>query len=139
MLLHHGLSGGSGGHSVQTIYASAVLLLVQQVLPSDFGWAGQIERLGLTGALIVAVGVLWRSQARKDEQLREITKQVAEALAFNTDTQKELRKIVEESTKAKQELGAAIEDLSRGLERFPCQAPNDWNRTERRGGAGGGD
>lgn len=131
MVLHHG--GLSGGHSVQTIYVSAALLLVQQILP-DFGWVGQVERLGLTGALILAVGVLWRSQVRKDEQLQTITKEVAQALAFNTDTQKELRKIVEDSTKAKQDLKIAIDELTNGIGKFPCQGPEDWRVRSRTGG-----
>ena len=136
MSLHHG--GMSGGHPVQAIYVSAFLLLVQQALP-DFGWVGQVERLGLTGALIIAVGVLWRSLSRKDDQLTLITRQVTEALAFNTDTQKELRSIVEASTKAKQDLKAAIDELAAGIGKFPCQGPQEWREpsSRRMGGANG--
>ena len=116
--LHH--QAYPGGGSVATIYLTSMLLLFQQVLP-DGGVAAQVERLGLTGALVVAVGVLWRSMSRKDDQLILLTKQAAEALAFNTDTQKELRKIVEESTKAKMELKDTVDGLRRGLAKIPCQ------------------
>lgn len=136
MSFHHGLHPG-GGVSVVSIHILACMMLVQQVLPPDAGIAAQIERLGLTGALILAVGVLWRSLSKKDDQLTLITRQVTEALAFNTDTQKELRSIVEASTKAKQDLKSAIDELTQGIHQFPCQGPAEWS-PQRRGGAGGG-
>lgn len=137
MSIHHG-GLYPGGGSVISIHLLACLLLVQQVMPSDGGAAAQIERLGLTGALILAVGVLWRALAKKDEQLTLITQQVASALAFNTDTQKELRTIVEASTKAKEDLKVAIDSLAEGIGQFPCQAPDLWHSSGRKGGAGGG-
>lgn len=122
MLFHPHQQMYPGGPSVITIMLSTLALMLQQAVPDiSSGTVGQIERLGLTGALLVAVGVLWRSLARKDEQLTLITRQVAEGLATNTDTQRELRSIVEASTKAKQDLKAAIDELSRGMGRFPCQ------------------
>jgi len=125
--------------SVGAIYFTAAMLLIQQAVPDlTSGTFAQVERLGLTGALVLAVGVLWRSMSKKDEQLMSLTKQAAEALAFNTDTQKELRKIVEESTIAKRELKESVDGLRTGMAKIPCQAPDMWrSETHGSGGRGG--
>jgi len=107
---------GSYPMMIAITQAISIILLVEQSLPVDAGFTSQIERLGLTGSLIVAVGILWRTLAKKDDQLSDMTKQVVNALAVNSDTQKELREsqktlcgIVEESSRSKEHLANAIE------------------------------
>jgi hypothetical protein len=111
------------------IYSTAILLMLQVTEP--FGAIGQIERLGLTGALLAAVGILWKSNAveraaakaeisKKDDQVLEMARQVAAALASNSDTQRELRTIVQASAEAKQHLAVAIDGLTNSVSALPC-------------------
>lgn len=56
---------------------------------------GSIEHLGLDGALIVAVGVLWRALSAKDAQLVKSTEAVTAALAASSASNVELRGVIE--------------------------------------------
>jgi hypothetical protein len=68
-------------------------ILVQAVTPAaDISW---IEHLTLEGALVVAVGVLWRALSAKDAQLVKSTEAVTSALASSAASNAELRKIIE--------------------------------------------
>ena len=109
------------------VCATSIALLFQDIVRTAItkGDASDtvfmVERITLEGALVVAVAVLWKSKGETDKNLALITREMVSALSFNIDTQKELRKIVEESTTAKQLLTQAIENLKTGMERFPCQ------------------
>jgi hypothetical protein len=69
-------------------------LLLQAVQP-DVGTAlGMAEHLTLSGALIVGVIVLWKSNQKKDDLLIKTTEQVTAALATAAASNVELRKQV---------------------------------------------
>jgi hypothetical protein len=89
--------------------------------PGEFPWLAQVEHLGLTGALLIAVVVLYRSNVKKDEQLIIATEHNTAALTAQIETNRELRKIIEDSVHAKQELKAAIDLLGKSLGELPCQ------------------
>jgi hypothetical protein len=114
-----------GGYPVMYVaVSSTVAMILQASAPEAIGAVAQIERLGLTGSLLLAVGILWRSLQAKDTQLTLLSQRVSEALAFDTETKRELRKIVEESTEAVHSLSDSISDLHAGISRFPCQLPD---------------
>jgi hypothetical protein len=83
-------------------------------------WASTAEHLTLTGALIVAVSMLWRELGRKDSLLVQSTATVTQALATSAFSNAELRKILEGSVHAKEDLTKSIELLSERIERLPC-------------------
>jgi hypothetical protein len=117
-----------GQFSVRSVVAIGTSLALLQVSP-DLAVFGPIERLSLVGALVVAVAVLWRSLARKDEekskmsdQMIEMAKTVTQAMVQNSDA-------LRESIQAKRDLTEAVNDLREGLVRFPCVEPS-WPRRE---------
>lgn len=73
-----------GMYSVIVAQVVAAFLLLEQTIP-DVGLSTQIERLGLTASLIVAVGILWKTVTKKDVQIEELSKQVVNALVVNTE------------------------------------------------------
>jgi hypothetical protein len=87
-------------------------LFLQAVPDSPVAIVGQLERVGIVGASLGACVVLWRTLQKKDDQNLQLVKAVSEALVASTDAQKELRKIVEESTRAKEHLTQAIDKLT---------------------------
>ena len=74
------------------------------------------EHLTLDGALLVAVVVLWKSNQEKDRQLIETVKTVTSTLHSVNASNQELRKVIEESIRAKDQLREAIEHLRLGIE-----------------------
>jgi hypothetical protein len=87
-----------------------------QVAPVQADWAIQAEHLTLTGALIIAVAVLWKSLAAKDIQLVTNTKTVTEALAAAAVSNAELRRIIDSSVQANQLLATSIAELRKTVE-----------------------
>lgn len=71
----------------------------------------QTEHLTLTAALVVAVGVLWRSLKVKDDIVLSSTQKVVEALTMTTDANRELRRVIEESVNFQHELRESVESL----------------------------
>ncbi len=69
------------------------------------------ERLTLAGAMMLAVTVLWRSLASKDALVIQFAKTMTEALTAASESNKELRRIIEESVQSKQELAEATREL----------------------------
>ena len=69
----------------------------------------------------MAVIVLWRALSKKDDQLTATIKVVTDALVNSADAQKEMRKVLEESTHAKEALTTAINNLGNAMGRLPCQ------------------
>jgi hypothetical protein len=114
--------------ALPTVYGTSVLLLILQTT-GDISSIGQIERIGLTGALLIAVGVLWRAGAKKDDQVMDMARQVSAALASNSDTQRELRAIVQTSADAKERLAVAIDAMAETIGRLPCSASALARRT----------
>ena len=102
-------------------------------LPST-DWMSAAEHLTLSGALILAVFVLWKQIgkkdtdiARKDDLLIESAKTVTAALSAASASNIELRRIIEESVAAKRELASSIEGLSTALQKLPCVDPSTWD------------
>ncbi len=127
-----------GGYPVVYLCASSLTaVIIQTAAPEAIGAVAQIERLGLTGSLLLAVAILWRSLQAKDAQLTLVTQRVAEALAFDTETKRELRKIIEESSEQINGLHSSIEELNAGITRFPCQLPDSMPMQYRSSGAKG--
>ena len=93
-------------------------------------WMSAAEHLTLSGALILAVFVLWKQLGKKDDLLIDSAKTVTLALTAASASNIELRRIIEESVAAKRELAAAIEMLRGSLQRLPCTEPDE--RTARR-------
>jgi len=95
-------------------------------LPSS-DWMSAAEHLTLSGALILAVFVLWKQVGkkdadigRKDDLLIESAKTVTAALSAASASNIELRRIIEESVAAKRELALSIEGLRGSLQKLPC-------------------
>ena len=125
------LAGGSLYFTVP-----ALMLLLQANTPVDV--ISQIERTGLLGAALFAVSVLWKTRreeqakkevqldakdaqiATKDAQLFSMIEHTVASMTAQVETNRELRKIIEDSVKAKTELTSAIERLSDGLVALPC-------------------
>ena len=96
-------------------------------------WMSAAEHLTLSGALILAVFVLWKQIgkkdtdiSKKDDLLIDSAKTVTLALSAASASNIELRRIIEESVAAKRELAAAIEMLRGSLQRLPCTEPDEW-------------
>lgn len=87
---------------------ASVLLLLQIATPSA-GDASSIthivSELSLTGALIVAVKVLWSSNQKKDDQILGMATKVTETMALVMEAVKELRV-------ATNELGTGLDNLA---------------------------
>jgi H2-forming N5,N10-methylenetetrahydromethanopterin dehydrogenase-like enzyme len=99
--------------------------------PVNPGLFEQAEHVTLTSALILAVIMLWKTVNRKDEQITKVTQQMIDATASSTasttaalvqtsNTNTELRKVVEESVEAKKKLATAIEELGLRMNTLPC-------------------
>ena len=102
-------------------------------LPST-DWMSAAEHLTLSGALILAVFVLWKQIgkkdtdiARKDDLLIESAKTVTAALSAASASNIELRRIIEESVAAKRELASSIEGLRTAVQKLPCVDPSTWD------------
>ena len=91
-------------------------LQAMQVAAPQGDFVSQADRIGVTGALIVAVGVLWRALAKKDEAILAATKSVTEALITAADSNRELRQIIEKSERTSQDLKTSIETMGN----MPC-------------------
>jgi hypothetical protein len=95
--------------------ASFAMLLQTIPLPTDGSpIASTAEHLTLTGALIVAVVVLWRSNVKKDELVLKTTEQVTAALATAASSNVELRKTNEALVEQVSALKAAVNGKGAG-------------------------
>jgi hypothetical protein len=99
-----------------------VLSAMQTLAPVQGDWTNSIERLTLSGALVVAVISLWRQLVKKDELLITSAKTMTEALAASAASNIELRRIIDESVLVKQQLTTAIDLLRVGISKLPCTA-----------------
>lgn len=98
------------------IALSSFALLLQAVqIPSGdvVSLASTAEHLTLTGALIIAVVILWRSNVRKDEMALKTTEQVTGALASSTASNVELRKANDELKQQVDHLQVSIDGWSK--------------------------
>ena len=102
-------------------------------LPST-DWMSAAEHLTLSGALILAVFVLWKQIGKKDTDIArtdhlliESAKTVTAALSAASVSNIELRRIIEESVAAKRELASSIEGLRTALQKLPCVDPSTWD------------
>ena len=120
-----------------TLAAQISDTLVQVGPVPDLSWIGQLRDAGLTGALLVAVYFLWRSREglitridlliekkdalllEKDKQILSMMEHVTASQTAQVETNRELRKIIEDSVKAKQDLTHAIEDLASKVDGCP--------------------
>lgn len=95
----------------------AAALLLQAVAtganPDLTGVIGPIERLTLTGALVVAVRVLWVSNTKKDAQIIDMATKVTETMVSVMGAVKELRAATEE-------LGHAMDNIAENVAAFHC-------------------
>lgn len=69
------------------------------------------EHLTLMGALIVAVTILWRALAEKEELIAQSIKTITEALSTAAASNIELRRIIEDSVKVKLLLVTSVDSL----------------------------
>jgi hypothetical protein len=110
--------------SIKLVLVAALLNLILQAAQvagaSGAGipdWVNGAEHLGLTGALMLAVAILWRAYQAKDALLVESTKAVTEALSTAAASNTELRGIIRESVEANRTLREAVERLRMTIER----------------------
>lgn len=111
--------------SVKLVLVAALLNLILQAAAQVAGgtpsglpdWATGAEHLGLTGALVLGLAILWRAFQAKDALLVESTKAVTEALATAAASNTELRGIIRESVEANRSLREAVERLRVAIER----------------------
>lgn len=111
---------------------SVASLLAQAIQPTPTSVLDFAERVTLSGALLAAVFVLWRTVSKKDHQAMELTKHVSEALVSSTDSNREIRTILQESVVAKRELTAAIDRLHVELKSRPCMADEEPHNSKRK-------
>lgn len=83
--------------SVASIVVLGSIAAFQLQGPVDLS---HIEQLTLTGALLTAVVVLWRALQMKDELLIANANRTAEALLAANETNRELRRVIEEFHRA---------------------------------------
>ncbi len=111
--------------AVMSIGTSALLLA--QTLPPVAGSLDNIGRLSLDGALIIAVGVLWRfvvalmadhdkKIAEKDSQLSRKDDQLISMTTKVTEVMTSVMKAVEESRKSSDELISRVDDVGSALD-----------------------
>ncbi len=83
--------------------------------PSPIGDATSITHtvteLTLTGALIVAIRVLWASNQKKDDQILSMATKVTETMALVMEAVKELRVTTDEVGTALENLGSQVAAL----------------------------
>jgi hypothetical protein len=92
------------------------------VAPFADQWVWTAEHLTLSAALLLAVAVLWRNLTAKDTLLIASTATITQALATSAASNAELRHIIEESVKAKQDMTLAMVALTARIEAMPCTA-----------------
>lgn len=115
--------------AIMTLASASLLFQLAPVTGGDFS---SYKDLGLTGALIVAVGVLWRQTGKKDDKLDakdamivEMVKTVTAALVTAAESNKELRAIIKESVDTKLILAHSIDSMRTALIDKPCLADAD--------------
>ena len=120
---------GFGGLTISASVGAIVAIglasmAIQATAPA--GDASWIEHLTLTGALVIAVGVLWRALSAKDAQLAasniqivESTRVITVALSASAASNAELRKIIEESVTSKNHLTESLDLLRARLSHAP--------------------
>lgn len=90
-----------------------------QAAPDVAGFIGPIERLTLSGALMIAVWVLWSSNNKERVEYRKIiAEKDAAILSMATEVTKVMTSVmdaVKESRKASEELGAAVDNLAENV------------------------
>lgn len=115
--------------ALKSLFFTVPALAIQSaVLPAvnDYSWVSQAEHTGLVGCLLFAVGVLWKNRgeelskrdvqlADKDKQIITMVEHVTAAMISQVETNRELRKIIEESVKTKMELKGSIDNLANSL------------------------
>jgi hypothetical protein len=106
--------------ALRSIVGCSVGLMLQTPVPLFPEWLNEAEHLTLTGGLIIALVVLWRSLGAERERTLKNTEAVAAALVAATDSNKELRAIITESVEAKRELKGAIDRLDLSIGHLPC-------------------
>ncbi len=127
-------------HVNKVLILGASGLALAQVQIPQAGPLDSVGRLTLDGALIIAVGVLWKAMkdaraseetriaekdkriAEKDAQLIAMTTKVTEVMVMVIETNKELRQ-------SNDEIGAAMDNLASNIAALPCAM--DQRVTER--------
>lgn len=102
---------------------SAAVMLQTSVPSSDF--VGPIERMTLVSALVIAVTVLWRSNATKDQQIVAMATKVTETMVSVLDAVKELRRATEE-------VGDAMDNLASNIGAMPCAMDERYAKASER-------
>lgn len=118
---------------MQVIAQAVVPNIPPNTLPVSDAWVQMAEHLTLTGALMIAVFVLWKQNVAKDQLLIQSTKTVTDALAQSTASNVELRKVIQDSADAKIELSASIGSLQRSVEKLDGMSHDDGRKRVRAG------
>jgi hypothetical protein len=118
---------------MQVIAQAVIPNIPPNALPVSDAWVQMAEHLTLTGALMIAVFVLWKQNVAKDQLLIQSTKTVTDALAQSTASNVELRKVIQDSADAKIELSASIGSLQRSVEKLDGMSHDDGRKRVRAG------
>lgn len=90
--------------------SSSLLALLQASTPlPDISFIGQVERLGLVGALIAAVIVLWRKLDTKDTSFSEASVNMVKALSLNTQLMLEMKDMMKDVRDSNDELRRSVD------------------------------
>lgn len=93
-----------------------LMYVIAQSAPQQLiDWTSQAEHLTLSGAMVIAIAVLWKSLQAKDGLLMQSIRTMTEALAETATSNRELRKIIEDSVNAKRQLSESIDLLRKDL------------------------
>jgi hypothetical protein len=108
---------------ISTVYA--------QTAPPTAGesWSPQsLQQVGLVGALMIAVIVLWKTLQQERAAAIAAIKIVTEALATSASANSELRRIIEESVAANNEVKDEIRLLRTSFLGLPCSLENSSHK-----------
>jgi hypothetical protein len=116
---HHIILGRISAMTIPPVLVAVagVAVLIQTALPPDF--VGPAERLTLVGVLLIAVKVLWASNAKKDEAIIAMTQKLTESMVIVVESNRELRSSNEKVTTAVETLVYNVDVLLGTLHQRP--------------------
>ncbi len=121
-------------HVKSVLFLSSTGLAFAQLVPT--GPLDSIGRLTLDGALVIAVGVLWKALAtmtatkdariaEKDTHIITMTAEMTKIMTMVIETNQELRR-------SNDEIGAAMDNLASNIAALPCSLnQSETDRAER--------
>ncbi len=123
------IPGAKAAHVIVGLGAASTLIQASPVVPGvDLGWVQSVERLGLIGALLLAVYVLWQKLCSKDDILLRMQEGMSRALEANAEANRANAEATRGNTEVTRLLREEIQDLA------SARAVAERERNKRSGG-----